>query len=97
MNRAAGAGGRKLAAWEMNGVMPDYKGGGGRADANVAATGRCIGPQFQTARCLARRAAADRDGMDTALPSGTRRSAGIERPSEPIGINVPEWSFDTST
>jgi hypothetical protein len=38
MNREAGAGGRKLAAWEMDGVMRDYKGGRARADANLPAT-----------------------------------------------------------
>lgn len=35
MNRAPNGDGRKLAAWEMNGVMLDYKGGRGQGRADL--------------------------------------------------------------
>jgi hypothetical protein len=35
--------------------------------------------------------------MDTALPTRRKGPAGHEGPPKPIGINVPDWRFDTST
>jgi hypothetical protein len=35
--------------------------------------------------------------MDTALPPGTKGEASNQRPSRTEGIDVPKWSFETTT